>query len=352
MAELDHHLLNGDGVRLRDAGDDLGNLATTWDDPAIRRLAETLTRGVPDKPVFVIAEPDTDRPLGAIGLIDLHAGGAVAEITGWVAPPDRRRGIGTAATRTFAQWAFARGIRRIELPTGRANEAGHRVALGAGFTHEGVRRGAGTGTGMVIWARLATDPGTRARRALPDLPDGYLSDGVVTLIPLRASDAGDMFALTTLPEVLATMVTPAPPTEASTAARCAEAGYLWLLGARAEFTIRDAATGAFAGEIGLYYEQLVSQAMIGYSMTRQWRGRGYPTAAARLLADWAFDVVGVARMVAGTAPGNIGSQRVLEGAGFTREGYERQRLPGPAGTRIDNIPYALLPGDRTGTRPA
>jgi len=44
-------------------------------------------------------------------------------------------------------------------------------------------------------------------------------------------------------------------------------------------------------------------------------------------------------------PDNVASQRVLERAGFRREGYQRGALPGPAGTRIDDILYALLPTD-------
>ena len=58
--------------------------------------------------------------------------------------------------------------------------------------------------------------------------------------------------------------------------------------------------------------------------------------------DWAFEAVGIARVIAGTAPGNVGSQRVLERAGFEREGYQRARLPGPGGSRIDDVLFALV----------
>ena len=47
--------------------------------------------------------------------------------------------------------------------------------------------------------------------------------------------------------------------------------------------------------------------MIGYSLGTAWRGRGYAARAARLVADWAFDQVGLVRVVAGTAPSNIAS---------------------------------------------
>jgi RimJ/RimL family protein N-acetyltransferase len=199
----------------------------------------------------------------------------------------------------------------------------------------------------VVWSRLPGEPDQPIPRDLPDLPGGRLTDGVVTLRRLGIDDAADLFALQSLPEVIATTVRADPPGLIDAMTRCERVGYQWLLGNRAEFSIRDATTDAFAGDIGLMNQQVTGQAMIGYSVGREWRGRGFATRAARLVADWAFDACGIVRVVAGTAPGNIGSQRVLAGAGFRREGYERSRLPGPDGTRVDNLSYALLPEDRT-----
>jgi RimJ/RimL family protein N-acetyltransferase len=64
-----------------------------------------------------------------------------------------------------------------------------------------------------------------------------------------------------------------------------------------------------------------------------------------LLSLWVFAETNIARLIAGTLPTNKGSQRVLEKAGFTQEGYMRSRLPGPNNTRADDIQYALLPED-------
>jgi RimJ/RimL family protein N-acetyltransferase len=85
--------------------------------------------------------------------------------------------------------------------------------------------------------------------------------------------------------------------------------------------------------------------MIGYSVLPAYRGRGFAPRAAQLVALWAFAETGIARLIAGTMPTNTGSQRVLEKAGFTREAYLRSRLPGPDGSRIDDIQYVLLAGD-------
>jgi RimJ/RimL family protein N-acetyltransferase len=59
---------------------------------------------------------------------------------------------------------------------------------------------------------------------------------------------------------------------------------------------------------------------------------------------WAFAETGIARVIAGAMPSNVGSQRVLEKAGFHREAYLRSRLPGVSG-RIDDVQFVLLAED-------
>jgi RimJ/RimL family protein N-acetyltransferase len=152
-----------------------------------------------------------------------------------------------------------------------------------------------------------------------------------------------MYRLHVLPEVVASSVPPRAPERASIDRRCAHAEAAWPAGDRADLVIADARTGEFAGEIGLYYwEPSTQQAGLGYSMLPEWRGRGFATRATRLLVDWALPHVGLARVIAGTAPDNVASQRVLERAGFVREGFQRSRLPGPNGTRIDDVLYAVV----------
>ena len=60
---------------------------------------------------------------------------------------------------------------------------------------------------------------------------------------------------------------------------------------------------------------------------------------------WAFAETDIARLIAGALPTNVGSQRVLEKAGFHREAYLRSRLPGPDGTRTDDVQFVLLAED-------
>ena len=372
MAELPRDPIIGDGIVLRPFTDaDIDDMTTAMNDPETQRFLQGLpspyTRA--DAAHWVgtrvpamwaagaghhraVADPTTGRLLGAVGLGATRLAGHATSIGYWVAPWARGQHVATKATRTLASWAFTQGFGRIELTTDFTNEGSQRVAIAAGFAHEGVRRSVGvTREGvwrdLVIWARLADDSGDPIPRVLPDLVGGQLSDGVVTLRPMRASDADDMYALASLPEVVATTVSDRMPTREWALRRCSHVAYHWLIGARIDFAICDAENGAFAGDIGLFTEPPTGQAMIGYSVAREFRGRAFAARAARLVADWAIDEAGIARVIAGAAPDNVGSQRSLEKAGFTREGYERSRLPGrDGGPRIDDVVYTLLPSDR------
>lgn len=371
--ELPTGPVDGDRVRLRGyAETDVDDLAAACADPLIERFLPHLPHpytladarwwiraGAPAQwaagdAAYAIADPTIDRLLGTVGLGRLRPGPGGApqgEVGYWVAPWARGAGVATAATRTLAGWAFGHGFQRLELLTDIENLASQRVAVAAGFQREGVRRGAardrdGRPSDRIVWARLAGDPPGPGPRLLPDLPGGQLSDGVVTLRPLHADDTDVMYALHTLPDVIVRSANPVPPSRAETWRRCAHSGARWLAGERADLVIVDTATGEIAGEIGLYYQQpATGQALVGYSMLPAWRRKGYATRATRLVARWAFDQVGIPRLISGTAPDNLGSQTVLERAGFQREGYQRARLPGPNGTRVDDILYARLRTD-------
>ena len=82
---------------------------------------------------------------------------------------------------------------------------------------------------------------------------------------------------------------------------------------------------------------------IGYFVLPQARGRGVATTVARLLAEHAFSL-GIVRVAAYVNLGNTASERVLERAGFTREGIVRS-LPVPDGRRVDKTLFSLLDGE-------
>jgi RimJ/RimL family protein N-acetyltransferase len=361
--------INGTGVRLRAyRPDDAEALAAGYDDPlchrflpplpspfTLRHAERFLSEGVTSVfaeggVVFAIADPETDDLLGGIGFDKVVPSRAQAEIGYWVGPWARRRGVATEAVRALSGHALGAGLHRLELLTHWDNPASQRVALAAGYQREGVRRGVLPDrdgyADLVAFARLAGDSGESTPRLLPDLPGGELTDGVVGLRPLGPDDLDFKIELCTVPDVWATSVPPELPAPAEIRRRCMQAAGNWLAGTRADLVITDAATDVPAGDIGLYYDEpRTGQAMIGYSMLPAFRGRGFATRAAQLLALWAFAETGVARLIAGALPSNVRSQRVLEKAGFRREALLKSRLPGPDGTRTDDVQFVLVAED-------
>jgi RimJ/RimL family protein N-acetyltransferase len=298
---------------------------------------------------FAIADAVSGEWLGNIGMKALDVRG-VGEIGYLVAPWARGRGVASAAARALTEWAFAQGVHRVELVANVENIASQRVAMAAGFRREGVQRGADPlrdgGHGDVVgFARLAVDPGDPQRSFLPDLPGGSLSDGVVRLTPLTPADLDDYQAMMSEPEVMRYGVPPEFPDREDSLRRCRYTGTLWLAGDRTELAVRDAATGEFAGHLQLMnILPMLGQAMIGYSLVRRFRGRGFATRSVNLLVEWAFENVALHRIVAGTALENTSSQRVLERAGFTREAVIKSLLPGLDGTRHDDVQWVRLRG--------
>ena len=295
---------------------------------------------------FVIAAPGTDWLLGEIDVAPLadHTGRVSFSVEPWA----RGRGVATAAVRALTEHALAAGYARMEMRTEFANTTAQRVALAAGYTREGVARAAttdgdGTRQDVIVWARVAGDPPGPVPRYLPDLPGGELTDGVVRLSPMTAGDAAEVHPVRCAPDVVANTVTRAVPTPAETAEYCARAGAVWLAGQGVRLTVRDAATGAFAGKAGLTVEDPGSgQAEIDYYLAAEWRGRGYARRAVQLLCRWAFRHTGLERLVAGVHPENDASRHVLERCGFVLEARERGRLPDGSGGRTDVVTYALL----------
>ncbi|MGC4894743.1 GNAT family N-acetyltransferase [Micromonospora sp. DT31] len=299
---------------------------------------------------YTIADPATDRLLGSIGLTRVSAERATYEIGYWVGPSARGRGVATAATRLLTEQAFTAGAGRLELLTHPENVPSQRIALACGYRHEGVRRAAGAPRegvrpDLVAWVRLAGDPPGPTARLLPDLPGGRLTDGVVALRRVEPADVDALHRLHTLREVVANRVPPVPPERAAVARRCRLAATRWLAGEAADLAILDATTGVVVGGCALFHDEpATGQAMVGYSLLPEARGRGLATRTVRLVAGWAFGI-GVLRLWAGTRPDNPASQHVLERAGFRREGLLRGRLPGPDGSRVDSVVFGRLATD-------
>ncbi|CAM3336374.1 GNAT family N-acetyltransferase [Stackebrandtia soli] len=301
---------------------------------------------------WVIADPETNRYLGGIGLADVDRGRGSAEIGYVTAPWARGRGVAAEATIAVTDYLFANRIERSELRVVPENIPSQRVAIRAGYQKDGLLRSAAVGeqwrSDYLVYSRLPTDPPPPAPRYLPDLPSGRLTDGVVALDPFTPDDTDEYFALSALPEVWGTSMPPIPPDRAAIEQLCNHGAQMaWLAGQAARMAIRDAETGKLAGAMGVYRQGgPLPQVMLGYSLAREFRGRGFMSRAVGLAVDWSFDIVGAKRVVAGTASDNAASQAVLARAGFVKEGLERDRLLAPGGGFVDNVMWSILPKDR------
>jgi ribosomal-protein-alanine N-acetyltransferase len=82
----------------------------------------------------------------------------------------------------------------------------------------------------------------------------------------------------------------------------------------------------------------------GYFCDRPHNGRGHTTEAVRLIVRFAFEELGLHRIEAGVMPHNIASIRVLEKAGFRREGLMIRYLKIDGAWR-DHISFAITTED-------
>ena len=112
----------------------------------------------------------------------------------------------------------------------------------------------------------------------------------------------------------------------------------------ARLVVANVETGELLGGATLHHlDPKRSVIEIGYWLFPRARGRGVATKVARGLSEYAF-TLGLQRVAAYVEVGNLPSERVLERAGFTREGVVRS-LPKSDGRRVDKTLFSLLPGE-------
>jgi RimJ/RimL family protein N-acetyltransferase len=96
-------------------------------------------------------------------------------------------------------------------------------------------------------------------------------------------------------------------------------GYgVWLLIAAEEREL--------VGDAGFIGRPTDGEIEIGYSILPAKRGRGYATEATAALLQWGLAREDVTRIVAGCAPDNLSSTRVLEKLGMQRSGGDERLL--------------------------
>lgn len=159
------------------APDDASFLVEAFGDPAIRRwhrrsmdteaaartwVEDITARERAEASVnWVVSEED--RPVGRVGLTRIDLAEGYGELSYWVLPTERGRGLATRATIAVTAWALGPlGLHRIVLHHSTDNAASCRVAQAAGFAEEGTARSMllheDGWHDMHLHARIADDP--------------------------------------------------------------------------------------------------------------------------------------------------------------------------------------------------
>lgn len=172
----------------------------------------------------------------------------------------------------------------------------------------------------------------------------FLDDGRAGLRPWREGDVAAILAMSRDPDTIRFTNVPDPYDEDSVRIWLALQPARLRAGDGAAFAVVELPSEEALGAIGVRVLHGRGIAEIGYHMAPEARGRGLATGALRLLSDWSFAALPVARLQLTTHVANPASQRVAEKAGYTREALLRSWAD-QRGERVDLLMYSLLPGE-------
>jgi RimJ/RimL family protein N-acetyltransferase len=100
----------------------------------------------------------------------------------------------------------------------------------------------------------------------------------------------------------------------------------------------------FAGAISFHSLNVKnSVGELGYWMTKSMRGKGIGTTAARMLTDYGFSSIGFKRIEALVDRDNAASEKLLEKAGYQREGIMTNKVTRGDGRQVDMHLFAAIP---------
>jgi RimJ/RimL family protein N-acetyltransferase len=302
---------------------------------------------------FVVEAPDDARVPRFAGTISLrNEGDGRAEIAYGSHPWVRGRGVMERALRLLLDWGFAeRELQTVIWLARRGNWASRRLAWKLGFSTDATLRGWLHQRGGLVdaWAGTLRHGEEMAPRTEWLLPPRIV-DGSLLLRASRESD---------IPRVVEALNDPlvqrysqsirghAPHDEGTMRER--ELGHLEesARGSSLTWSVADTVTDEFLGSVAIFDIHPGREAEIGYWAHPDARGRGLMAQACRMAVRHAFidaeeGGLGLHRLTAYAAEGNLASQRVLEWAGFTRFGVERRSTLLPDGSYVDTAAFDLL----------
>lgn len=173
-----------------------------------------------------------------------------------------------------------------------------------------------------------------------------IAAGPWQLRPPAATEAADALAMLHDPDTA--RWNPAPRVvDLGSAREWCERGGDWSDGTHATFSVLEATTGRYAGNVSLWRVDLTDQrsAAIGYRTAPWARGGGVATAGVGAVTRWAIGALGIERIELPHAVLNPASCRVAEKTGYLLEGVLRQAFRAEDGTRYDEHLHARLATD-------
>ncbi|XP_062212025.1 uncharacterized protein LOC133913015 [Phragmites australis] len=167
---------------------------------------------------------------------------------------------------------------------------------------------------------------------------------IVSLRPLGLADAVDFMAWASDDRVMRFLKRPLCATREQAVAQIRDTvlGHPWFRAI--------CVAGRPVGQVSVwpYADEGGHRANLGYALARDHWGRGIAAAAIRMVVARVFDELSrLERLEAVTDVENVRSQRVLEKAGFKREGVLRRYIAGRGGGEArDAVIYSFLSSDR------
>lgn len=147
------------------------------------------------------------------------------------------------------------------------------------------------------------------------------------LRPMRTSDATDMYRYARREDVTTYLLWSPYPSVDYTREYLQYIETRYRMGEFFDWAVTERASGRMIGTCGFTSIDAPNDAgEIGYVLNPEYHGRGYGTEAARAVARFGFEIVGLHRLEAKFMQGNTSSQRVMEKLGMTFEGYRRDAM--------------------------
>jgi ribosomal-protein-alanine N-acetyltransferase len=139
------------------------------------------------------------------------------------------------------------------------------------------------------------------------------------LRPFQLGDLEDLYRLYGDAEVMRYITNGQPRTREDTIAALARMMGHWPRLGLGMWALFDRADGRFIGRCGLQPLGDSTETELGYTLLKEFWGRGIATETARLALRHGFETCGLERIIAIAHPANGASRRVIEKVGFRYE---------------------------------